>query len=280
MNSLKTLLRIFLALGILAPISAATTQPWLVALDTEKGLTYFDAEGRQLSRSKLLSPSKIEDCLDIELGDFIKGDGWFELILLRKGYWFETFPLPKPGEPSVKRIDYYRFQPVSGYEPVNLALVNYLRDPEKLAMAVGGRRGEDSRLDQLVLYEVLNTGQRSQVRVMSVEADWPEVSGGIRLAALGLNCQRGNVAVLTTGNSLLVGSLDAEGAAKWMDGEVKLPSSIKPRHICLVADRVYLLDGKNRIHSWIIEGEELKPTGKPVRLDLPLEVMAFTPIHR
>jgi hypothetical protein len=259
---------------------SGAVRPWVLTLDADKGITYFDERGRQLSRTRLQSPSKAADCLDIELGDFIPGNGWPELILLRDGYWFETFPLPRPGQQAVKRLDYHRFQPVSGWNGVGVALVNYPADPAKLALLVPSRHADSGELNRLFLYETLNPAERSQVRVMSIQADWPEVGGQIRMAALGLNCRRANLVVLSQDNRLWLGSLNAAGAVQWLVRQLEIPKGVDVRRLQLVADQLYLLDGAKRIHVWQWDGDQLKPAGKPVRLDLGLEIRSFIPLLR
>lgn len=274
--TLILLVSIFVPVGI----QAAAPQPWIITLDSDKGVCYFDSKGRQLSRTKIVSPTKIEDYIAIELGDFIPEDNWLELILLRKSYWFETFSLPRPGDKSAKRMDYYRYRPVSNKEPLGLSLVNYPKDPSKLAMLVPVTASGEAQLSELVLYETLNTADRSQAKVMSINTDWEEVPGKVLLASLGLNCTYVNIAAVVESSGLWLGRVDEAGEVRWLARGLELPESFEPKSLRLVADRIYILDTKSRIQMWTIEGNQIKRSGKPVRLKLPVDIISFTPLQR
>jgi len=274
------LLSMAVAFCLSPSIANAQAQPWIITLDSNKGITYFDAKGGQLFRSQLTSPAAATDYLDIEMGNFIEGNNWLELLVLRKDFWFDAFPLPRPGEQQVRRHDYFRFETVSGENPIAFSLANYSAHREHPFMFVLSRNKEAGSVRQALLYNTLNTGQRSQLLLGPLPLTHSEISSGVILADVGLNSPKNNFVILTQANELWLGSLEVTGNISWNIREHPLPRGLKPQKLRLVGDTLYLLDAEKKIHRWKVEDQKLTSSGKPVTLKLSVDIISFTPLAR
>lgn len=279
LNILRDIVLLTCFLSFFSVLGKQASQPWLLGLDVEKGVTYFDESGRQLSRTKLLCQAKIEDCSGLEIGDFDKKRSWFELILLRDDFYFDVFPLPKPGEKSVRRYDYYRYRAPADHEATALAYVNYPKDESKYAFLVNGMEDKKQILERLFLFEQLNTEDRSQVQVMTITPDWSDFPSVVELATLGYKSSLFNLAAVE-GSRLYLAKMSSDGSALTKLISTELREGIKPIQLRLNFNSVYLLDDSNRIHHWVILNEETLSMGKTVILKIPIEVKSFALLSR
>lgn len=282
LHRLVVLLGLSLTLGILIvpKPSVEAANPWILVLDVEKGLSYFNERGQQIYRSKLSSPSNVNEWIDFEFGNFITDNGWFEIVVLRERFWMEVFPLPRPGEPNVRRYSFSRFQLTSGMEPMSLSLANRLDGSGDLAMYIPARSENSTVMEGGALYSYVNPDEPTQQRISSLRMFWPDVHGRILATQMGLNCSRANFLLLTDRNELWLGRIDNDSKVDWMVKELSLPDGVEVVKMRLVADRLFVLDKNKRIHTWEWQGNELKVARRPVRLQIPVDIISFTPVAR
>lgn len=248
-----------IAFVLFPSLSNAQVQPWIITLDKNKGITYFDAKGGQLFRSQLTSPAAATDYLDIEMGNLIQGNQWLEIVVLRKDFWFDVFPLPRPGEQQVRRHDYFRFETVSGEEPIALSMANYSAHRERPFMFVLSRNKATGSIRQALLYHTLSTEQRSQLLLGPLPLTHPDISAEVILADVGLNTAKNNLAILTEANEMWLGSLEVTGNISWNIHAHPLPRGLKPLKLRLIGDTLYLLDAEKEM----ISAESFRVTGLP-----------------
>lgn len=261
-------------------VAKAQVQPWLITLDKNKGITYFDTKGNQLFRSQLTSPAAAADYLDIEMGNFIEDNNWLELLVLRKDFWFDAFPLPRPGEKQIRRFDYFRFEPSTGEEAISFSLSNYSTHRDHLFMFVASRNKEAGSVRQALLYNTLSTGQRSQLLLGPLPLAHEDLNSDVLLADMGQNSAKNNLVILTAANQLWLGSLEISGVVSWNIRNHPLPKELKALKLRLVGDTLYLLDTEKKIHRWKVEEQQLVSSGKAVTLKLAADIISFAPLAR
>lgn len=260
-------------------LNAANSKPWLIALDVEKGISYFDDNGVQLSRAHVVSQVDVNAYSGIEFGDFDKRNNWFEVILLRKDFWFDLYPLPKPGEKSIKRIDYFRFSPAVGCEATSVSYVNYPKDQTQFSMLVEGVRTLDKKLDRLLFFELLNIEDRKQVKVLSFDLNWDVLGSPVEVATLGYNCNPHTIALITN-DSLHVAKVTPAGSQLNEVLTTELPKDIVVQQLKFQGNKIYLLDDQNQVHLWALIDNKLRPLSEPVRLDSPYKIKAIALLGR
>lgn len=289
---MKTLIRAFtrillptsiLYLGLFLLLPATNAKgPWIIALDADKGLTYFDEKGKALSRTELKSPAPASSYLDVEFGDLIPGNGWFEVMILREGFWLDLFPLPRPGEKSVNRMDYFRFDPVAGVRCKDFSLASH---PGRLEIQYVFLFPDADIVPGPVrtfLYEKLNTGRRAQEKLAPLDIILPgrPDDESILLADLGMNPSDWNLAVLTSNRHIRLARLGQTGGVEWLPQHTEIPEKVNARKIRLVGDAIYILDDNKGIHHWQIKGDRIESMGKPVRLETSADIIGFSPLAR
>ena len=108
-------------LCLLAVFSAAlSVKSETVGLTNDKRLFVYDASGRIVSRTSLISPVKGDDYIAICSGDLVPENPGIEIAVLRKDRFIDIYPY-KAGAESLKRLGYPVLKEYAGRIPYKLA---------------------------------------------------------------------------------------------------------------------------------------------------------------
>lgn len=270
----------FVCLLLLVNAALFAQVPWVVALNDDKTIIYFDENGKRLMEANLAGVVDAAEYRDIALGDLVRGNGWFELFLLRQDFWVDVYPLPRPGESSIRRAAYYRLRVPGHLEAKGVSVGSVARNSKEELYAVEGFDPRTNSVGYLVRFGAFEGDERSRSQMDSVVLELPGDSGNPRHVALGFNCSKWNLAVLTDSGRLRLGIVGDGGEVEWNPNVFGVPETVTVKRMRFSSDRIYLLDERRRIHQWTVEGDQIAVLVNPVKLNIEGELIGFAPLAR
>jgi hypothetical protein len=268
----------WLIIGI-ALTTAASAQPFLLGLQANGEAVYFDEQGKPLARIKLLTGAKPETLLDIELGEFHPENAGPELLVLREGFWLDVYPLPTPKDKSIKRLEYLRFAPRTGFAPANFNLGTLTAADANPLIGVFVKKESAPELTHADTYGLPEVKVRPQKREAAATLPGKEPGPWVA-ASVGLLTDT-NFAAVAADGTLWTGRFDSSEGVRETRRIGELPKGTTPRRIRLVRDQLYVLDGANTLHRWQRGADGTwKAAGKPVVLKGTAGLVAIVPLQR
>jgi len=251
--------------------------PAFLALDNAGHLTYLNASGDLIQRTRIRTSVPIESFLDLEVLDFLPESPGPEVVLLRTAWWMDVMPLPAPRQDAVARLRLLRFTPRTNHEPVSLSLAS--EGPEaELSLRVFSRPVDSQSLAWLEIYPPTAPNEgRGHTRLRGVR--WPAVTGWTT-AVPGLLTADGLIAGFGPEGVEVAQWSEAEGiqSRRRVDGS---PTQAGTARLRLVRDRLYLLENGTTLHRWQADGSGgWKSLGQPLRLRSPAPLLGIVPLQR
>jgi len=268
--------RLLLGLAFLLPALPVVSQPAYLGLDGQGHLSYFDAAGALIQRTKMTTAVPVADYLDLEVLDFLPENAGPEVLLLRRAWWIDVMPMPGPRQAAVRRLQFLRFTPRTHQEPQSLALAASDGTGD-YHLHVASRDVEGSSIAWVDRFAITApTEGRSLSRVSALR--WPVAGGWTELAPGLLNPGSAWAGVGPAGLETATWS-EANGLTirQPVSGA---PTVTGPVRLRLLRDRLYLLENGTTLHRWQQDGVEWKSAGAPLRLRATVPLVALVPLRR
>jgi hypothetical protein len=261
-------------------IQTALAQPYFIALTEDASIAYFSKTGALMATVPLRGGAKAENIVDFEIGDFISGHTGPEILVLRKDYYCDIYPMSGAVKQE-KRLEYLRFDPNDDNIPICCNMGGTDEGAANLYLCIFTSKGGNRFISRMRRFGMPDTKQRKQ-KSAAVSDFGSDKSTKCLAAATSLYGVDNSFACISSDGSVRVcqmfgDSLEIDKSA--LAG--KLPSKVIARHVHFVRGRLCVLDDQNNIYLFTQDSTgKWQRSGDAVRLKCKIGLLSARELNR
>jgi hypothetical protein len=230
--------------------NSASAQPHFIALTENASIAYFSKTGALMATVPLRGGAKADNIVDFEIGDFLSGHVGPEILVLRKDYYCDIYPISGAVKKEM-RLMYLRFAPMDDETPICCNAGSVETGVSKPYISIFTRANGSQFISKMRIFEMPDTNQRKQpsTRETSLSNDTAATCLAAATSRYASNC---SLAYVSSDGSVWVSRMN-EGTLEIENPVLvgKLPLGTIARSVRFIQGRLCILDAQKTVYFFM-----------------------------